>query len=583
MRQELSDHLVEGPAERYRLDWPGKREAAFAANAPETITLRPVREESVDFDTTQNLFIEGDNLQALKLLQDSYLGKVKLIYIDPPYNTGNDFIYDDDFAESTAEYLERSGQVDEEGGRLVTNTESNGRFHSDWLSMMYPRLKLARNLLADNGVIAISIDSGEGAGLKTMCDQVYGPHNFVDQLVWQKKVSPSNDSQFFSNDHEQILVYARNKRPGVIQRLERTEQHNKYYTNPDGDPRGAWNSVAPFSNKSADERPNLYYPVANPKTGDQVLPPRRSSWKYSRATMARLIEDDRLYWGSDGRASQPRIKKFLTEAGKVVPRNVLGYSEYGSTQSAATELRELMEGDWFDYPKPTSLVRGILDFATISSEPALVLDFFAGSGTTAHAVMAANAADGGNRRFIMVQLDEPTPEDSAAREAGFENIAQLSRERIRRAGAKIKDEAGLSVDSLDVGFRTLKVDSTNYAPVRLTPDETKQDELEFLADNIKADRTPEDLLFEVMIDWGLDLAAPIERIELAGTEVFIVENGGLVACFAHEVGDAVIRGIAERKPPYAVFRDSSFAADDAQINAKQIFAEISPDTALKVI
>ena len=583
LRQELADHIVEGPAERYRLDWPGKRESAFDANRLEWITLLPVRDESVDFDTTQNLFIEGDNLKALKLLQDSYLGKVKLIYIDPPYNTGNDFIYDDDFAESTADYLERSGQVDEDRGRLIANLESNGRFHSDWLSMMYPRLKLARNLLSDDGVIFISIDSGEAAGLRLLCDQVFGSHNFIDELIWQKKVSPSNDSQYLSNDHEQVLIYARDKRPGVIRRLERTDQHNKYYTNPDGDARGRWNSVASHSNKSAEDRPNLYYPITNPNTGLEVLPPRRASWKYSKETMAQLIEDGRLYWGASGQAAQPRIKKFLSEAGKVVPRNVLGYAEYGSTQSAATELRELLGGDWFDYPKPTSLVRGLLALAVPADESSIVVDFFAGSSTTAHAVMAANAADGGNRRFIMVQLDEATPENSAAREAGFDNIAQLSRERIRRAGKKIKDEAGLTAESLDVGFRTLRVDSTSYRDVLLTPDDTSQVALDVLVDNIKDDRTPEDLLFEVMLDWGLELSLPIERAQVEGADVFLVEGTFLIACFDHEVSDAVIRSIAERKPTYAVFRDSTFASDDAQINAKQIFTEVSPDTQLKVI
>lgn len=581
LRLELSDHVVDGAMERYHLDWPGKRAAAFAANTPIAKTLRPVRGESVDFDNTRNLIIEGDNLDALKLLQESYLGKVKFIYVDPPYNTGNDFVYDDDFAESSEEYLARSGQADVEGVRMVANTEANGRFHSDWLSMVLPRLKLARNLLSDDGLIFISIDSGELASLRLMCDEVFGRSNFVELLVWQKKVSPSNDSQYFSNDHEQVLVYARRKRPGIIDRLQRTDQHNKYYTNPDGDPRGRWNSVAPTSNKSADERPNLYYAITNPNTGEEVWPSRRSSWKYSKDTMKQLIDENRLYWGGDGQSASPRIKKFLTDAGKVVPRNILGYQEYGSTQSGATEFRELMGDIPFDYPKPSKLIEGLLAFSPISNEPTIVLDFFAGSGTTAQAVLQKSAQDGAGRQFILIQLDEPLNE--SAQRAEIKTIADITRERVKRAGQKVLAGAGLDADGRDVGFRALRVDTTNMADVLRTPDETEQQTLSILESSVKPDRSGEDLLFQVLLDWGLELTMPITVERIEGHEVFVLEDDVLLACFELEVGPELVRVIAERRPLRAVFRDSGFASDDARINAEQIFREISPSTDVKAI
>lgn len=581
LRQELSDHVSEGPQERYRLDWPGKRASTFAANAPIGKTLRPVREESVGFDSTKNLFIEGDNLDALKLLQESYLGKVKLIYIDPPYNTGNDFVYDDDFVETADEYLMRSGQTDDAGARLVANPESNGRFHSDWLSMLYPRLKLARNLLHEDGLIFISIDSGELASLKLMCDEVFGRSNFIDVLIWQKKVSPSNDSQFFSNDHEQILVYARHKRPGVVERLDRNEGHNKYYTNPDADPRGPWNSVAATSNKSADERPNLYYAIENPNSGEEVWPVRRSSWKYSRESMQQLIDDNRVYWGGDGQSSIPRIKKFLTDAGKVVPRNILTYQQYGSSQSAKTDFRDLMGDAPFDYPKPSKLIEGLLAFTPVTDDPIIVLDFFAGSGTTAQAVLQKSAQDGANRQFILIQLDEPIRASAAKVE--YPTIADIARERIRRTGVKLLDQAGLVQGSVDVGFRSLVVDTTNMSDVLRAPDETSQLALDQLAGNIKADRSNEDLLFQVLLNWGLELTMSITVEQIEGHEVFIVEDGALIACFNENVSSELVRAIAQREPLRAVFRDSGFESDDARINADQIFRELTPATDMKAI
>lgn len=581
LRQELSDHVVDGPQERYHLDWPGKRKAAFTANAPITKTLRPDRDQSVAFDTTRNLFIEGDNLDALKLLQESYLGKVKMIYIDPPYNTGNDFVYDDDFSETSADYLARTGQVGEGGVGLVSNTEANGRFHSDWLSMLLPRLKLARNLLSDDGLIFISIDSGELASLRLLCDEVFGRTNFVELLVWQKKVSPSNDSKYFSNDHEQILVYARTRQPGVIERLERNDQHNRYYTNPDGDSRGRWNSVAATSNKSAEERPNLYYPIVNPNTGEEVWPPKTASWKYSKATMQQLIDDARLYWGGDGRSALPRVKNFLTDAGKVVPRNILGHQEYGSTQSGAMEFRDLMGGIPFDYPKPSKLIEGLLALSPLTDEPSIVLDFFAGSGTTGQAVMQRTAFDGADRRFILVQLPEPLRD--GVRQIGFDTIADVARERIRRAGEKTLEASGRVPGDLDVGFRTLKVATTNMVDVLRTPDETQQEMLTSLEGSVKPGSSGEDLLFQVLVAWGLDLTMSISVEMVDGCEVFVVEDDSLIACFETEVSPDLVRALAKREPLRVVFLDSGFASDDARINAEQIFREVSPSTDVKAI
>ena len=581
LRQELSHHVTDGPQERYQLDWPGKREAAFAANAPIAKALRPKREESVDFDGTKNLFIEGDNLEALKLLQESYLDKVNLIYIDPPYNTGNDFIYDDDFATTADEYLIRSEQVDSDGNRLIANTEASGRFHSNWLSMMYPRLKLARNLLSDDGLIFISIDSGELATLRIMCDEIFGRANFIEMLVWQKKISPSNDSQFFSNDHEQILVYARRKHAGIIARLERSDEHNKYYTNPDNDPRGPWNSTVATCNKTSEERPNLYYPIRRPVGGGEVWPNRTAVWKYGQQAMRQLIDDGRLYWGADGAAMLPRIKGFLSEAKKVVPRNILGYRDYGSTQSGATEFREIMGDVPFEHPKPSKLIEGLISLLPVRDEPATILDFFAGSGTTAQAVMQSTARDGKERHFILIQLDEPCSKDGV--KSGYNTISEIAKERIRRAGRKVEEEAGIGADMLDLGFRVLKIDTTNMVNVLRTPDEAAQTALPDLEGSVKSDRSGEDLLFQVLLDWGLELTMPIAVEQIEGHEVFVVEDDTLIACFDTEISLDVVRAIAKREPLRAVFRDSGFAADDARINAEQIFHEISPSTDVKAI
>lgn len=575
LRQELSDHVVEGPQERYQLDWPGKRAAAFAANAPIAKTLRPVREDSVNFDTTENLFIEGDNLDALKLLQESYLGKVKLIYIDPPYNTGKDFVYADDFAESTAAYLGRSGQTDPKGSRLVANPESNGRFHSNWLNMMYPRLKLARNLLTDDGVIFISIDDTEAANLRRLCDEIFGDSNFVADAIWRSKDNSNNDAKRFSLDHNHTLIYARSSQwfPARIS----DDNKRGHFKNPDNDPRGPYFDGNPLN--SPNYRENLIYSLTSPQCIE--IPAPKNGWRWSREAMDARIASGEIRFTSDGKGIRRRT--YLADMEGLPPSSLwIDLERTGHNRQAKYELLKLMPEDVFDTPKPVKLLKHILQLGSVDSD-AIVLDFFAGSSTTAHAVVQMNAEDGGRRRFIMVQLDEkPDPKSDAAK-AGFNTIAEISRERIRRAGAKVVEETGLAADQLDVGFRSLRVDTTNLADVLSTPDETGQAELVHLVDSVKPDRSSEDLLFQVLLDWGLELTMPINVEVLDGHHVLFVENGAVVACFDTAISSELVRAIAKREPLRAVFRDAAFAADDARINAEQIFREISPSTDVKAI
>jgi len=631
LRQELSGHIVEGPQERYHLNWPGKREALLTANAPIAKTLRPCREESVDFDTTKNLFIEGDNLDALKLLQETYLGKVKMIYIDPPYNTGNDFIYEDDFAENANEFLLRSNQKDEEGNRLVANTESNGRFHSDWLSMMYPRLKLARNLLKDEGVILISIDDGEVHNLRKATDEVFGENNFVAQLIWERAYSPKNDAKYISSSHDFVVMYAKNLSEFQIGRLERTQDANARYQNPDNDPRGVW--------KPSDMSVKTYnaecdYPITTP-SGRVIEPPTGRCWSLSKNAFLERLHDNRIWFGING-DGVPSIKRFLTELrfDGMAPTSIMFYKDVGHSQEGAKEVTKLLEAGAFDGPKPIRLLLRLLTISNVQKSD-IILDFFAGSSTTAHAVMQLNAKDDGNRKFIMVQLPELCNEQSEAFKAGYKTIAEISKERIRRAGKKIKDNGGRRKDennslfsdsenssliphpsSLDIGFRVLKIDSSNMAEVYYTPDAVNQGDLFNTVDNIKPDRTPEDLLFQVLLDAGVDLSLPIrkENIQIkdeggrikaeknvgesssviphpssfSSFEVFFVDENALVACFDTDVNEELVRELAQFRSydmpiRKMVFRDNGFASDAVKINVEQIFRQLSPGTEVKSI
>ena len=585
LRQELSSVLVEGGQERYRLDWPGKRQALLTANAPIAKTLRPSREESVDFDTTKNLYIEGDNLDALKLLQESYLGKVKMIYIDPPYNTGKDFIYEDDFAEDTEEYLRKSNQKDEEGNRLVQNSEANGRFHSDWLTMMYSRLRLARNLLRDNGAIFISIDDGEVGSLRKICDEVFGEENFVASIIWQKKYSVSNDDPGIAPMHDYILAY---QKTSTFQRnlLPRTEKHNERYKNPDNDSRGFWTSGEYVSSKSRWERPTLWYPIKHPKTGEDVWPDENAVWRYSHEKHLEMESENRLWWGEDLSYEIPRMKRFLTEIKDgVVPSTWWPFADAGHNDEGSKETAALVGKKVFSTPKPVRLLKRILTLSTSKDEKDIVLDFFSGSAATAHAVMQLNAEDGGNRQFIMVQLPEACAEKSEAFKAGYKTIAEIGKERIRRAGKKILEGECNSGWNKDVGFRVLKVDSSCMEDVYYTPDQINQKQLSLFADNIKADRRdkPEDLLYQVLIDWGVELHLPIKPETIQGKKVFFVDENALAACFDSGISEDFIKELAKHSPLRAVFRDAGFASDAARINAEQIFKQLSPHTEVKVI
>jgi len=579
LRQELSDHIVEGPQERYRLDWPGKRAAAFTANAPIAKTLRPVREESVDFDNTKNLFIEGDNLDALKLLQESYLGKVKLIYIDPPYNTGNDFVYEDDFAETSAEYLARSGQTSQAGDRLVANTEANGRFHSDWLSMMYPRLKLARNLLMDDGFIFISIDDHEVANLMRLCEEVFGAENAIATFAWQKTLTRRNDATFVSNAHEYVVCFARNANAAYFNKVETDDKQRATYTNRDNDPRGDWLAV-PFH--APNIRPNLTYPITTP-SGRVLMPPSGRCWSTTQDQFEELRRDDRIYFGKNGDGMAQR-KKFWSERELgMVPWTWWPHDEAGENRGATKEIKDLFDGEVvFSAPKPTRLIQKIIEL--VPNEPGdVVLDFFAGSGTTADAVLRWNATGKSPWSFVLVQADERSDPKSVAAGLGYADLASISRERVRRAAHAVKQAEGLIDTPSDLGFRAFRVDGSSLLNVLRTPDETDQLGLSALELSICSDRSEEDLLFQVLLDWGLELSLSLVREAIDDREVFSVDEGALVACFADSVTPEVVRVIAERGPLRAVFRDDAFESDAARINAEQVFREVSPATEVRTI
>lgn len=644
LRQELSDSIVEGREERYQFTWPDKKKAMLAANAPITATLRPVVADSVGKDGTpggfdsENLYIEGDNLEVLKLLQETYLGKVKMIYIDPPYNTGKDFVYEDDFAQSTEDYMGNSGQYDEEGNRMVTNTESNGRFHTDWLNMIYPRLKLAKDLLSDDGAIFISIDDNELYNLKKICDAVYGESCFVGNVAWQRTYSMRNDSKGLPSEAEHILVYS--KQPNWIpNKLPRTDKMDAAYKNPDNDPNGAWQNTTPYA-PGARTHQGMVYAIQHPFTGELLYPAPASCWRYDQKTMLdymsgwceyelKNINDEkeraeicgvdvenirkdvkaivlkydlnqakekaklvlnrgqwpRFYFTRDGMGGIRR-KTYLNQVEGRTVTNLWPYAEVGHTDEAMKELKNLFDGSVpFDTPKPTRLVERILTIAT--DKDSYILDFFSGSATTAHAVMKKNMEEGGNRKYILVQLPEK------GNSPQYETLCEIGKERIRRAGKQILSAGGgqLSFSEtqpdqsapIDIGFRCLRLDSSNMENVYYTPEETRQQDMFSLVDNVKPDRTPEDLLFQVMLDLGVLLSSPIEVKEIAGKKVFNVSDGFLLACFDHDVTEETVKAIAQMKPYYAVFRDSSMANDSVATNFDQIFETYSPETVRKVL
>ena len=580
LQAELSNEIIAEGEERYQFTWPDKRAAVRLANTPTTMTLRPCREESVDFDNTQNLYIEGDNLDVLKVLRETYLGKVKMIYIDPPYNTGNDFLYNDDFAQGKEDFEQSSGLFDEEGNQTIDpmqrNTESNGRFHTDWLNMIYPRLKVARDLLSEDGVIFISIDDNEVKNLKNIVDEVFGERNFLAQVVWERAYSPINLMKHFSPSHDYILCYAKDIETAVCHGIPRTADANARYSNPDNDPRGDWKSsdlsVGPAVKSNI-------YEIITP-SGRSVYPPNGYSWRLDKQTFNKYVTDNRIWFGTDGN-NVPSIKRFISEVKQgITPMTIWKYSEVGHSQDATQKLQKLFEGKkFFDYPKSVPLIERCLQL--YSDKDSLIFDFFSGSATTAHAVMKLNSEDGGNRKFIMVQLPEKTDEKSEAYKAGYKNICEIGKERIRRAGKKIKEEAGLSAQNLDTGFRVLKLDSSNMEDVYYTPQEFELQSL--FNENVKADRTNEDLLFQVMLDLGIELSAKIESKQIAGKNVHFVDDNYLVACFDRDVNESTITEIAKLQPIYFVMRDASAANDNVIDNFEQIFKHYSPDTNCRII
>jgi len=576
LRQELSKDIVEGSEERYQFTWPDKRNAIRLANAPTTDTLRPCREESVDFDTTQNLYIEGDNLQVLKLLRENYLGKVKMIYIDPPYNTGNDFVYNDDFSQTTGEYMHNSGQEDEEGNRLVANTESNGRFHTDWLNMIYPRLKVANDLLCEDGVIFISIDDNEEENLRKICNEIYGEHNFLADIVWKHTQQSKNDELHFSRQYNHTLCFC--KKIDNLHRFyfSRTEEDNKNYSNPDNDPKGMWRSG---DVRSPNYRKTLCFDIIAPN-GNIIKAPD-NGWRWSEESIKEKIGSGEIIFKKDYSGIIRKI--YLCDQEGRTPENLWEGVRFGTTRTAAAVIKSLFDNKQvFDTPKPHELIMRMMEIATV--EDSTVLDFFSGSATTAHAVIQLNSEDGGKRKFIMVQLPEATDEKSVAFKAGYKNICEIGKERIRRAGKKIKEESPLTTQDLDTGFRVLKLDSSNMQDVYYTPAEFNEQKL--FDDNIKPDRLGndgEDLLFQTMIELGIELSAKIEKRSIAGKAVWSVSDGYLMACFDEEVNETTITEIARQHPYYFVMRDSSLANDQVADNFEQIWEEYSKDTVRRIL
>ena len=569
LRQELSKNIVEGAEERYQFTWPDKRNAIRLANAPTTDTLRPCREESVDFDNTQNLYIEGDNLQVLKLLRENYLGKVKMIYIDPPYNTGNDFVYNDNFDQDKQEYVHNSGQYDEQGNQLVTNTESNGRFHTDWLNMIYPRLKVAKDLLSEDGVIFISIDDNEVENLKKISDEVFGS-NHCEIYIWDVRepgTMPKTAKNTVRKEHEYLMACFKSSNMRLSKYKSQKYLGNNW-PNPDNDPRGGWMSANISRGSEGSTGGSKSFIITNP----QGISFDRD-WSVTREEYEELLKDNRIYFADNG-FGVPRKKIFTTDIIESIQSSL--FEDLKSSQSASSEIKQLLGVKCFDFPKPVPLIIRILQIASLNDS--IILDFFSGSATTAHAVMRLNAEDGGKRKFIMVQLPEPTEEKSEAYKAGYKNICEIGKERIRRAAKKIKEETNADID---YGFRVLKLDSSNMENVYYTPAETTQQS--FYDDNIKEGRGDEDLLFQSMIELGISLSAKIEKKEIAGKTVWSVEDNYLLACFDEEVNETTITEIAKQKPYYFIMRDSSLANDNVADNFEQIFEHYSKDTIRRIL
>lgn len=573
LQAELSNDIIAEGEERYQFTWPDKRVANRLANIPTTMTLRPCREESVDFDHTQNLYIEGDNLDVLKVLRETYLGKVKIIYIDPPYNTGNDFVYNDNFAQSRDKFEETNGLFDEEGNQIIDpmqrNTESNGRFHTDWLNMIYPRLKVARDLLEEDGAIFISIDENEHSNLLSVMNEIFGEANYVDSIVWDKKASAKGvpPQSMMVNVHEYIVVYCKSLEFKFIG--EKRDAEKDGFKNPDNDPRGPWRE----SNIKSTIKPiEDAFTIIDPNTGKQYT----NTWAFSKESLEKMISEGRILW----KESLPKQKEFMYE---MTNENKAIKSSWGvfDAQSTTVYLKHLIPEVKFDNPKPINLMSYLVE-VTLGKD-STILDFFSGSATTAHAIMKLNAEDGGNRKFIMVQLPELTDEKSEAYKAGYKNICEIGKERIRRAGKKIKEENKdkVGIEKLDTGFRVLKLDTSNMEDVYYTPQEFTPQSL--FNENVKSDRTSEDLLFQVMLDLGIELSVKIETRQMAGKMVHFVDDNYLVACFDREVNETTITEIAKLKPVYFVMRDVSAANDNVIDNFEQIFHHYSPDTNCRII
>lgn len=566
LKQDLSESLIDEGKERYQMTWPGKKQAVVLANTSTTDTLRPCKEESVDFDNTQNLYIEGDNLNVLKLLRETYLGKIKMIYIDPPYNTGNDFIYNDDFAMESGEWRTESGDFDEQGNRLVKNLESNGRFHTDWLNMLYPRLRLARDLLTDDGAIFISIGDDEEGNLLKICDEIFGKQNFIANICHKSRASVSND-RIISENHNHLLFYAKNE-PILFARKNEIGDDPDLTGFTSHDEKGDY-KLTPVDGPGGAKKGNPYYEFLGVE----------GYWRYSKETMQKRYNEGLIVRTPNG--LQQKYYRFQAEKSR---KTVTTWWDEGFlTSSATSELVKLMGAKTFDNPKSVNLVLRAIKLIAKTDKNSIILDFFSGSATTAHAVMQLNAEDGGNRKFIMVQLPEKCDEQSEAYKAGYKNICEIGKERIRRAGAKIKDENGLTAQNLDIGFRVLKLDSSNMQDVYYNPAAVSQTLLDATIDNIKPDRTPLDLLFQVMLELGVPLSAKIEENAINGKTYYAVNGNDIIAYFDDDVNEEVITEIAKQQPLYAVFKDQSFASDSVAINNEQLFKTYSPATVIKVI